>query len=545
MVPCHLTSKEGASTLRKKGYLRLVSLCRLMLLLVFIVSSTDFAPADAKTFRHPIRHSKIRHQSGHRKSHTAFVHKARPVKKAHHATLSHLQIQEISGNTRLIFNLQSSPKSMAIYDEPGKPMRISFQAQSAMQKNATLNQRFNWPNLSGIYAENRAGRTQLFIKRNMTGTVAVKTDMNRVIVTIPHYYYRVNNHNEIAAGVRYVHLTEHSKQGPVQINVLEIDPKNPSVEIMPALAYNRMGSKANVATMVARHQAVAGINGSFFKPDVGTPLGILMIDQELISGPIFDRVALGITNSNTLVMSRIRVGGQIQLPGGGAVAIHNVNQPRVRTSETVLYSPRWGTMAPLVPSGGIQIQLRNNRVTAVSSKLPLPIPRDGMVISGYRSNEMTAFANMNPDQAIKVNVYTTPDWSGMRHAIGGGPWLVHRGQSYIDMGAQHFNARSLGYREPRSALGITRDGKLLLVTVDGRQKRVSVGMTLSELSFLMRKLNAVEAMNLDGGSSTQMSLYGKTVNRPSAGNVGVSNSLIVRRASEERVASKAVSTLER
>jgi hypothetical protein len=193
-------------------------------------------------------------------------------------------------------------------------------------------------------------------------------------------------------------------------------------------------------------------------------------------------------------------------------------------------------MAPKVPSNGLQVQLRNGHVTAVSTEQSLPIPRDGFVVSGPGSVEMNALATLPSDQTVTLNVYTIPDWSGMQHAIGGGPWLVQNGSPYIDLHAQHFNSRSLGFREPRSAVGITADGKLLLVTVDGRQKNVSVGMTLSELAFLMQKLGAVNAMNLDGGSSTQMSIYGKTVNRPSSGNVGVSNSLIIRKSNGNSVA---------
>jgi hypothetical protein len=202
-------------------------------------------------------------------------------------------------------------------------------------------------------------------------------------------------------------------------------------------------------------------------------------------------------------MSRIHLGGEVVLPDRrGVVRVHNINQPRVRPETTVVYSPRWGPRAPQVPSRGMQVQLRNGRVTAVSTQEPLLIPKDGFVISGPKTVEMNTLASMNPDQPVRLNVYTLPDWSGVKHAIGGGPWLVRNGTPYVDLTAQHFTSRSLGFREPRSAVGITREGKLLLVTVDGRQKNVSVGMTLYELAYLMQKLGAVNAMNLDGGSST-------------------------------------------
>lgn len=449
-----------------------------------------------------------------------------------------LQFLDANANTKVVLELTGAPRNLAIEDRPGKPMVVSFQG-GATAKTLPLNRKFNWPNLNGVYVDKPKGRVQVFIKRNMLGTVSVDTEQNRLVISIPHYYYKVNNQHDVADGVRYTNFIQHSGQGPVRVNVLEVDPHNPNVEIMPALASRQMGGKNNVSAIVANHQAVAGINGSFFKPDVGTPLGIMIINQELISGPIYDRVALGITPNNELTMDRIQLGGEVVLPDKRTVRIRNINQPRVQADASVVYSSRWGAMAPKVPSNGLQVQLRNGHVTAVSTDQPLPIPRDGFVISGPGTAEMSALAALPSSQTVILNVYTIPDWSGMQHAIGGGPWLVRNGSPYVDLHAQHFNSKSLGFREPRSAVGITADGKLLLVTVDGRQKNVSVGMTLSELAFLMQKLGAINAMNLDGGSSTQMSIYGKTVNRPSSGNVGVSNSLIIRKSNGNSVAVQA------
>ncbi|RZK43934.1 MAG: phosphodiester glycosidase family protein [Pedobacter sp.] len=58
-------------------------------------------------------------------------------------------------------------------------------------------------------------------------------------------------------------------------------------------------------------------------------------------------------------------------------------------------------------------------------------------------------------------------------------------------------------RHPRSAIGIKADGKIILVTVDGRQEN-SAGMSLHELTKLMRWLGCVSAINLDGGGSTTL-----------------------------------------
>jgi hypothetical protein len=445
-----------------------------------------------------------------------------------------LTVEEMPDATRLIVSWEGPPSELKVDDSVDKPMAVSFPGSMPGLGSLGHTQRtFSWPNLSKVFIENKDGHVRVVVKRTLKGTAVVRAGLNRLIIDVPHDYDRLSTARTIGPGLRHMGMLEKTTGGPVHIHVLEIDPKHPDVEVRPALAVDRLGGKASVSRIVANHQAMAGINGSFFKPDTGMPLGILMINQELISGPIYNRVALGIGSDNSLNMAQIHLVGDVSASDGMGhtvrLPLNNVNQPRIRPTETVVYTSRWGTMAPKVPSHGFQIQLRENRIVAVSTSSSLEIPKDGMVLSGPATPQMLWLAAQPAGFPVRVGVYTSPDWSNMRQAISGGPWLVRSGHPYIDVVAQHFSTRSLGTREPRTAAGITKSGKLLLVTVDGRHPHVSVGMTLPELSRLMCKLGAVQAMNLDGGSSTQMAINGQTVNLPSSGKVGVSNSLLVRR----------------
>ena len=85
-----------------------------------------------------------------------------------------------------------------------------------------------------------------------------------------------------------------------------------------------------------------------------------------------------------------------------------------------------------------------------------------------------------------------------------GPLLIHEGKK-IHLPARLFNTT----RHPRTALGITRRGEILWITVDGRSKEAA-GMSLYELSQLMEALDCVEAINLDGGGSTTLWIDGTT-----------------------------------
>jgi exopolysaccharide biosynthesis protein len=113
--------------------------------------------------------------------------------------------------------------------------------------------------------------------------------------------------------------------------------------------------------------------------------------------------------------------------------------------------------------------------------------------------------------------------------LGGGPQLIKAGKVALTDKQEKMAAGFATDRHPRTAIAKLASGELLLVTVDGRQPGVSMGMSLYMLADLLRELGAVEAMNLDGGGSTTMVVHNKIVNKPSdqTGERPVSDAILV------------------
>jgi len=82
--------------------------------------------------------------------------------------------------------------------------------------------------------------------------------------------------------------------------------------------------------------------------------------------------------------------------------------------------------------------------------------------------------------------------------------------------AQAYSERSLFVRHPGYALA-WNDKYFYFVEVDGRQKGLSMGMTLDELSNYLLKMGCTDALNLDGGGSSTIWLKGKVMNSPCFG----------------------------
>lgn len=324
---------------------------------------------------------------------------------------------------------------------------------------------------------------------------------------------------DVTDGVKHIKMVKYYNGKPVRINIVEVNHKVASnFEIKPAIASKTLSNKRKVRTIAQNNDAIVAINGGFFKPQSGVPLGTLMINKKLITGPIYDRVALGIFESGYDV-GRVQLNAKIT-GNGHSIKIDNINQPRMLSSYILAYTPDWGTYAPASPQYGVQLQVVGNKITEVSSN-PLFIPKDGYVIVGPKSKLGKLIGAKNVD----IKISTNPKWDNVKHIISGGPYLVKDKQIYIDMTAQKL--QSIGGRNPRTAIGYTKDNDLVLVAVDGREGS-SIGLTLKELATLMKDLGCTNAINLDGGGSTVMYVNGQIVNRPQqTGGIALSNVLVV------------------
>jgi hypothetical protein len=148
----------------------------------------------------------------------------------------------------------------------------------------------------------------------------------------------------------------------------------------------------------------------------------------------------------------------------------------------------------------------------------------GIVLSARLSGAGADFVKtLTPGTTVRVS--WSDGYAGIMDSLGGMPVLVDNGTVVAknDCGTYFCD------RNPRTAVGITGDGKILLVTVDGRCT-CSLGMTLVGMANEMKSLGAKYALNLDGGGGTTMWVKGQgVVNTPadSTGERPVTNAIVI------------------
>ena len=104
----------------------------------------------------------------------------------------------------------------------------------------------------------------------------------------------------------------------------------------------------------------------------------------------------------------------------------------------------------------------------------------------------------------------------MQTAVAGGPVLVQNGQVNVSNNEeQKFNGKAINDKHPRTLIGYTKDNKLIVMVVEGRNPGVADGVSLTQAAQLLKDLGCFEALNLDGGGSSCMLINGRETIRPS------------------------------
>lgn len=317
-----------------------------------------------------------------------------------------------------------------------------------------------------------------------------------------------------------------------QIHALIVDPRQASLRLTRAM--DELVGAETTSSMAARHGALAAINAGFFRVSGtyrGEPDGLMVMNGNVMSEPVRGGAAMALTNASgtKVAFARVTVKAELKLNGQEIIPINGFNRPREK-EQLIVFTPEFHRTTLTTPDG-LEVIVRKGRVQLLlDGKGSSVIPADGFVISASGAAKR-ALSQLRHGMKVEVltPIHATPSLPFVPDVLlGGGPILLAKGE--IQTNPDGFNPNSfVNFRHPRTAIGVRKDGALVLVTVDGRQPKKSVGMTIPELATLMLELGCEEAMNLDGGGSTTMVIKNKVVNSISdaTGERAVSDALLV------------------
>jgi len=370
------------------------------------------------------------------------------------------------------------------------------------------------------------------------------------------YAQDVQTESDIAPGLTVLSVIRQLPAGPVRFWVVRAE-RTQGWKLGLAVADpTQTDKKRTVRAIAAQSEAAVAVNGNFFAYG-GSAVGAVKAGGEWYRLPWKDRTALAWDDSGAARIDSTSGLATVQL---GSITLSGVTLNGVGSSYSyandngyALLTPHYGATA-FVPNRNVALAIQNGQVIQRYDAVPdiapadpaapqgrdVPIPTDGWLLIGL-TDTAAATLQVPPGTAASWRVtLNPPDMDNFPTILGAGPRLVARGQVWTTEHAEEFRPDVLA-AGPRTAVGWDSEGNWMLLVVDGRSA-LSVGLDIPDTAALFREFGAIEAMNLDGGSSTQLVIGGQLVNTPSAidpadpthpREVMVPNAIILRQGSAE------------
>ncbi|WP_442938529.1 phosphodiester glycosidase family protein [Nostoc sp.] len=297
---------------------------------------------------------------------------------------------------------------------------------------------------------------------------------------------------------------------------LEVDPRKFGLTLKPMWASpNGLAGTAPLIQTAQRYLAVAGINGGYFNRNNRLPLGAIRRDNQWLSGPILNRGAIAWNDSGQFYFGRLTLEESLITANNQRLPILFLNSGYIQ-SGIARYTPAWGATYTPLTDNEIILVVQKDQIT---QQLPggkvggtaVPIPQDGYLLT-LRANAASAASQLPIGSAVSISSSTTPtDFSRYPHIIGAGPLLIQNRQIVLDAKAEKFSNAFIAEKAIRSGICTTATGTLMIAAVHNRAG--GYGPTLAEHAQLMQQMGCVDALNLDGGSSTSLYLGGQLLDR--------------------------------
>ena len=301
--------------------------------------------------------------------------------------------------------------------------------------------------------------------------------------------------------------------GGNDIFMARIDPRDPELDTTAALSTDYLGAMRTVSEAATAHGALVATNADFFHqaPPGTTPVGplisngsIVRLDRRFDAAFVMSRDgrawAAG-PSASFLVLQG--VGGEANVynvnsvPGDGEIAIFNAHWA---PTLSLPFDACFGTFAPTQPNLLAVLEYTCGPV----SNIPL---RNGQLVIVARGSATHWLSASAPAPIGVGDPFGLTTFDLM---VGGSDALLQSGAPGALSGAHFAQA-------PRTVIGTDAGGFLYLIVVDGRRAD-SPGMTMGELQAHIKAFGLVEAVNLDGGGSSEMVLFQNEVrNKPSDG----------------------------
>ncbi|MBK5251240.1 MAG: phosphodiester glycosidase family protein [Peptostreptococcaceae bacterium] len=307
---------------------------------------------------------------------------------------------------------------------------------------------------------------------------------------------------QIGNGITYTENMIFTENGWLPIHITEGDLSENGVSLS-LLSEEKANARAALSVLaLAQPGAVAVVNGDFFDTGLSVSMGPVIKDGILLSSSIKDP---GFNTAWTDADGMLQIGGAFEetytlnnLSSRSKLSVELINKPYLKNDRIIVYDKAWEGLPPQKPDA-IYMGVANGQVTGFETEASsLDIDSLDFIVAAIGTKVSALTESFKQNQLVNLEMELIPSIENITDAFGGGSLLLKNGAI-----PSSFSMPIPG-RNPRTALGVDKSGsRFWLLTVDGRSSSAA-GMTEAELASYMKNLGAWNAINLDGGGSTEM-----------------------------------------
>lgn len=335
---------------------------------------------------------------------------------------------------------------------------------------------------------------------------------DRIVLDI----YRIlvsKNTVEQGKGLKYTFWQDDMEGLPIQMHILELAPDS-GYSVRPfsgAIDKNGRGTLLKAANALG---AKAAVNASYFDTS-GWIIGNLKLDGEWLGMEDKARSAFVVAGKQPQIMKDLAYNGSVMLPTLGVkLPVKGINRERI-AEDVVVYTHYFGP-STRTNAFGAEVRIKDGKVTEISTAGNMRLDKNSVIVSAHGANAKVLQQLKAGDRASVQQTLGSEAADKAELVLGAGPLLVENGKRNVRSASEQI-AGDIAYgRAPRTAIGVKKDGTVILLVADGR-RATSAGMTLEEVARYMIRLGAWSALNFDGGGSSEMVLNKKILNNPSDG----------------------------
>jgi hypothetical protein len=332
-------------------------------------------------------------------------------------------------------------------------------------------------------------------------------------------------HDNILMSRKYVTLYKHPD--PFLVSALTLNNQKNALELRPILPNSQTVIGTEPLKNIGNNlELLAGINGGFFNRKNQLPLGSIKDNNNWLSSPILNRGVIAWDNLGNFKIDRLKLEEVITINNRERLTNNYLNSGYVQKG-IARYTSNWSNSYTTLSDQETIIVVENDKVRdkIVVNKVgekSVKIPPKSYLLVLRKSPEIANKFKIN-DQ-VKLNTYTSPpELNKYPYIMGAGPLLVLNGQIVLNGEAENFTKAFNDQKASRSAIAVNKKGEVMLVAVHNRIG--GPGPTLHEFARILLQMGAVSALNLDGGSSTQIYLGGEIIDRSAATAAKVNNGI--------------------